>query len=149
VTYIIQVFNDSTASGPANIIPVFSICPHTVKQVKDDCSHCISWPSSKFWESSNQWWLFHHILVKPYSTVPCLRAYWYDLCLTVLCCGICVLFLVPLAFKCILCVCVCESIDAICSICGFHRLQNEETNYLKVTLYDALILLITDCCVSF
>jgi hypothetical protein len=50
------MFNEGTVSGPANIISVFSFSPHVVKQVDGICSHCISYPPSKFRQNGSQWW---------------------------------------------------------------------------------------------
>jgi hypothetical protein len=47
VTYILQMFNEGTVSGPADIISVFNFSPHVFKQVEGNCSHCISYPPSK------------------------------------------------------------------------------------------------------
>jgi hypothetical protein len=63
VTCILK-FNTGTMRGPADI-SVFSFSPHIVKQVEGNCSHCISYTLSKFWQSSSQWWHVHSILDVP------------------------------------------------------------------------------------
>jgi hypothetical protein len=45
VTYILQMFNEGTMSGPVDI-SVFNFSLHVVKQVEGNCSHSISYPSS-------------------------------------------------------------------------------------------------------
>jgi hypothetical protein len=62
VTYILQVFNEGTVSGPADNISVLNFGPHVIKQVEGNYSHCISCPPSKFRQSGNQWWHVHSIL---------------------------------------------------------------------------------------
>jgi hypothetical protein len=52
VTYILQMINEGTVSGPADI-SVFSFSPHAAKQVKGNCSHCISYPPNKFRKSGS------------------------------------------------------------------------------------------------
>jgi hypothetical protein len=44
-------FNEGTVIGPADIISVYNFSPHVVMQVEDNCSHCISYPPSKFRQS--------------------------------------------------------------------------------------------------
>jgi hypothetical protein len=69
MTYILQMFNESTACSPADIIyhmisyHIFS--SHVVEQVDDDCSHCISYRPIKFRQSGSQWWHVHSILDVP------------------------------------------------------------------------------------
>jgi hypothetical protein len=41
------------------------LSPHVVKQVEGNCSHCIPYPPSKFWQSGSQWWHAHSILDVP------------------------------------------------------------------------------------
>jgi hypothetical protein len=61
VIYILQMFNEGTVSGPADI-SVLNFSPHVVKQVEGNWSHCISHPPSKFRQCVSQWWHVHSIL---------------------------------------------------------------------------------------
>jgi hypothetical protein len=56
VTYILQMFNEGTVSGPANT-SVFNSSPNIVKQVDSNCSHCISYPPNPF--PNKEMWLHH------------------------------------------------------------------------------------------
>jgi hypothetical protein len=65
VTYILQMFNEGTVSGPADIISVLNFSPHVAKQIEGNCSHCMSCPPSKFRQNDSQWWHVHSILHIP------------------------------------------------------------------------------------
>jgi hypothetical protein len=65
VTHILRIFKEGTMTGLADIISAFKFSPHVVKQVEGNCSHCITYPPSKFRPSGSQWRHAHSILDVP------------------------------------------------------------------------------------
>jgi hypothetical protein len=70
-----HTFTDVTMSGPADITSLFNLCPRFEKEVDGNCSHCISYPPSKFRLRGRQRWQVHSILgVRPKEKIKGLRS---------------------------------------------------------------------------